>query len=327
MTADAARRQGAKGGRPRGSSARHSAVQDRRTALLRAAARLVAERGTDELSREAICAIAGMPPSDFDAVFAGRVDCLVAVFDDAADRCYARMRAAYGAVESWLDGIRGAHYALLSFLDENTGLARFMVVDSLAGEPAILARRQRLLAQLARALDCGRPAQAAGAQSAPFGADAVVGAVAAVIHGRLQEESVPCLRDLGGSLMAVLVLPYLGVDAARGELSRPAPRVLADEGAKQQSDQDAAASVGLRVTPRTLRVLRAIAINPGINNRQVAEVAGISGSSQASRMLARLLRLGLIVSEPKQAGSGRAWKLTSTGRWVFAEVGSGMGTD
>jgi hypothetical protein len=265
--------------------------------------------------------IAGLSPSVFDAVFAGRVDCLVALFDDVAERADERMRVACRAAESWLDGIRGAHYALLSFLDENPGLARFMVVDSLAGEPAILARRQRLLAQLAKALDHGRPAQARDVPSAPFGANAVVGAVVAIVHGRLQEDSVPCLRDLAGPLMAVLVLPYLGVDAARWELSHPAPRVSTAREAEQSVDQNAAAAVGLRVTPRTLEVLRTIATRPGMNNRQVAEAAGISGSSQASRMLARLQSLSLIVSEPASARPGRAWQLTSTGRRVFAEVG------
>jgi len=286
---------------------------------LRAASLLVAEEGADALTRERVCAIAGLPPAAFDAVFAGRVDCLVALFDDVAERALERMGAASRSADSWLGRIRAAHYALLTFLDENRGLARFVVVDALAGEPAVLARRQRVLAQLAGALDSGRPPEAPEAPPAPFGADAVVGAVAAIVHGRLQEESVPPLRDLAGPLMAVLVLPYLGVDAARGELSHPAPQAEPAEDLESQSDPTAA--VGLRMTPRTSSVLEAIARNPGMNNRQVAEAAGISGSAQASRMLARLRRKGLIVSKP--AGSAKAWQLTSTGRWVVAETCSG----
>jgi AcrR family transcriptional regulator/DNA-binding MarR family transcriptional regulator len=329
MAADAAKRQGAESGRKRGSSpasSRSAPEPDSRRTLLAAASRLVGERGAEAVTRESLSALAGVPPSTFDVVFAGRVDCLMAVFDDVSGRAFVQMRLAYGSSNSWLDGIRNALYALLSFLDENNGLARFLVVDSLSGEPAMLARRQRLLAGLARALDSGRPDQALDASAAPFGAEAVVGAVAAVIHGRLNERSGPPLRELGGALMAVLVLPYLGVDAARGEISRPVPRVPLG-GVERSADQSAVAAVGVRMTPRTLEVLRAISASPGMNNRQVAEAAGISSSAQASRLLARLRDLGLIVSKPARARSGRAWELTGTGRWLFAEVGPARHAD
>lgn len=327
MEVDAARRDGAGSGRAGGSSRSPARrlPEDSRSALLSAAARLVAQDGADAVTREGVCATAGLPPSIFDAVFAGRVDCLVAVFDATVDRAHERARVACSSAESWLDGIRCALYELLSFLEENAGMARFMVVESLSGEPAILARRQRLLAELAATLDFGRPPAPPDATPAPFGGNAVVGAVVAIVHARLQETCVPQLTDLGGPLMGVLVLPYLGVDAARDELSRPAPNVPLGVEGGESADQRAATAVGQRLTPKALAVLRAIAARPGMNNRQVAETVGISGSAQASRTLARLARLGLIMSGTARTRSGNAWQLTGTGRWLSAEIGSTSG--
>jgi AcrR family transcriptional regulator len=192
---------------------------DRRARLIAAAERIIDERGAADVTIDTVSAAARLSPSAFDAVFADRTDLLLAVFDEATDRAGSAMIAAYHAGDSWLDGVRAALSALLAFLDRTPGLARFLIVDSLGGELPMRARRGRVLDELARALDADRPASVADSSFAPFGTDAVVSAVAAILHGRLQEDPVPRLRDLGGSLTSVVVLPYLGVSAARAELS------------------------------------------------------------------------------------------------------------
>jgi len=209
---------------------------DNQTTLLHAAHRVLSEDGADAVSSERVCAVAGLPTTVFESVFADRTDCLIALFDAAADGAQARMSAAYRSAETWVDAVRAANFELLSLLDQNPRLARFMVLSLLSGGSPMLARRERLLGQLAWALEAGRPPHAADASSAPFGAEALVGAVVAIIHSRLQEEPAPSLLELGGSLMAVLVLPYLGVEAARHELSRPVPFVRAAHDAWQLSE-------------------------------------------------------------------------------------------
>jgi hypothetical protein len=87
-----------------------------------------------------------------------------------------------------------------------------------------------VLDELARALDANRPPAVEDSSSAPFGADAVVRTVAAILHGRLQEHPMPSLRNLCGPLTGVVVLPYFGVSAALREISLSEPRGEHDDG-------------------------------------------------------------------------------------------------
>lgn len=76
---------------------------------------------------------------------------------------------------------------------------------------------------------------------------------------------------------------------------------------------DEAADV--RSTYRTARVLSAIAANPGASNRAAAAAAGIEDEGQASKLLKRLERLGLIENMARDRGPGEAnaWRLTARG--------------
>jgi AcrR family transcriptional regulator len=154
------------------------------------------------------------------ATFADPADLVLAVFDDAVEQARAAMLAACGKSDTWVDAVRAALCALLAFFDRDPNRARLLVVSSFSGESAMRARRVRLLRELADALEAGRPGPPAASADPPFGTDAVVAAAAAILHARLLEEPVPPLSPLSASLMAWIVLPYLGVGAARGELAR-----------------------------------------------------------------------------------------------------------
>jgi hypothetical protein len=109
----------------------------------------------------------------------------------------------------------------LRFLDEDPSRARFMVVEALAGDPPMRKRRDQVVAEMAQEMDSRWPRTTDATLDAQSHAEAVVGAVAAVIHARLLEEPPPKLSPLGGTLMSVIVLPYLGTMAARDEMERP----------------------------------------------------------------------------------------------------------
>ncbi|HEV3047066.1 MAG TPA: hypothetical protein VGY13_06850 [Solirubrobacteraceae bacterium] len=147
---------------------------------------------------------------------------MLARFDDAVDRARTAMLVAGARAESWVDRVRAALFALLSFLDQDPDRARLLLLGSLAGDAQIRVRRARLLHELADALERGRPAPVADALGAPFGPDALVAGVASILQARVLEDPPPPLGQLGGSLMAMIVLPQLGVDAARAELVRGA---------------------------------------------------------------------------------------------------------
>lgn len=141
------------------------------------------------------------------------------VLDGMTAELRSRVIAANRGSRTWVDGIRAALLACLRFFDEDAARARLMVVDTLGGEPPVRARRERLLGDLARCLEEQRPKQSEEGEE-PSQAQAVIGAVAAVIHARLLEDPPGQLTPLGGILMSVIVMPYLGAGAARDELER-----------------------------------------------------------------------------------------------------------
>ncbi len=147
-------------------------------------------------------------------------------------RCGTRRRAGrarYAAQLRWRDAIRPALAELLRFLDEEPALGRLCVVHSLGAVRRSCAAAPRCRQLLWKVVDRGRSEGIASRTEPPaVVAEGVVGAVLTVIQTRLlaQDSEPPDERpaiELFGSLMSLIVLPYLGDGAARRELTRPAP--------------------------------------------------------------------------------------------------------
>jgi DNA-binding MarR family transcriptional regulator len=207
--------------------------------------------------------------------------------------------------------------ALLWFIDEDPGLARLCVVDALGGGTSVLSARARAIAALRDAIDLGRR-QGAGSNPPAVTAEGVVGAVLAVLHGRLLERSREPYIALHGSLMSMIVLPYLGDRAAAVELQSAPPRPSARTDRERSVAADPMAGLDMRLTYRTVRVLSAIRERPNASNREVADGAGIVDQGQISKLLTRLEGLGLIENVDRVQGKGapNEWRLTERGRRV-----------
>ncbi len=194
-----------------------------------------------------------------------------------------------------------------------------------------------MIAGLVSVLELGRTEGSAKLDPPALTAEAIVGGLLSVLHGRLAggadsetrtnhgrgraEES--SLLELAGPLMGMIVLPYLGPVAARKEIERPTP-VPTGTGPIVRSDplQD----LPMRFTYRTMRVLVSVAENPGSSNRTIGQSAGIGDQGQASKLLARLHKLDLIENrggDPTR-GEPNAWILTPTGQQVHDSI-AGLG--
>lgn len=312
--------------RERPAGRRSKAILDQRRAeILSVAERLFERDGADSFSIAEVCAAAGIDKRGVAELFGDTAGMLAALFQQIVSRLGAKMAEVYAGQEVWVDAIRAALLELLAFVDENPQLAQFLIVRSLQGNSAMLASRQEALVAIAQTIDRDGPHVSAG-PSPPFGAEAVVAAAAAVLHGRLLEDPVPPVRELTGALMAVIVMPYLDASAARQELSRPLPPPRALRSAQSASWQQpgVARSGGMRLTDRTTQVLRAIAMFPGTSNTAIAANVGIADQGQISRMLARLRRLRLIEDRPSQSAgrTSKAWRLTAAGAKLLDDLRS-----
>jgi hypothetical protein len=270
----------------------------------------------------------GVSEREFHRIFATVEECYRAAFDEGLSRLSRAIDEARAQEDAWLERVRSGLVALLGLFDDEPSLARLLVVDTPLGAAVTFQCRQRLHEMLAVLLapgagveyrDADRSVQSPTAP-ATLGNEPVVGGVFSVIRTTLLEDDDRRLVELAPSLMAFIVAPYLGQAAAQAELAgRPSRtgREQADdpEVARAQAIRRAA-ELPVRATHRTRLVLSAIARAPYSNNREVAQAAGLVDEGQASKLLARLERQGVIenVGLGSARGEPNAWLLTASGR-------------
>jgi AcrR family transcriptional regulator len=301
-------------GLPRGQ-----VTEIQRGRMLAAAVEAVEEVGYAHMTVAQVIGRARVSRKTFYDVFADREDCFLAAFDQAIDHAGALAKEAYDQESGWRDGIRAGLARLLMLMDDEPGLARVCVVEALAAGPAVLERRAQVLEELAAVIDRGRALTSTTNQLPDVTAEGIVGAIFAVVHTRLLEGGKEPLTDLLGSLMSMVVLPYLGARAASNELSRPP---LERHGETRRSTltraKDPLEGLNMRLTHRTVRVLMVIAERPGASNREIAEGSGIVEQGQISKLLTRLARLKLVenTGDGQERGASNAWHLTPRGAQV-----------
>jgi AcrR family transcriptional regulator len=324
----------------RGRLGRERVSEIQRARMLSAMVEVVAERGAGNATVAHVVARSGVSRRTFYELFDDREDCFLAAFDDAVEKLAALVVPAYERENAWREKIRAGLIALLELLDYDRGTGRLVIVETLGAGPRALERRGRVLAQVIARVDGGRREAKKGDGPPPLTAEGVVGAVLAVIHARMVARMHPVtaspgagegntvrLTELANTLMAMIVLPYLGPAAARRELARPLP--AARYTSRRSAPANPLHELEMRLTYRTVRVLMAVAANPGSSNRVVGSGSGISDQGQISKLLARLHGLGLV--ENTGAGPARgepnAWTLTAEGWDVHAAIAQQAGSD
>jgi AcrR family transcriptional regulator/DNA-binding MarR family transcriptional regulator len=282
--------------------------------MLSAAVELVEEVGYSRMTVAQVIGRAGVSRKTFYDFFADREDCFLAAFEQAITHARFRASERYELEPGWREAIRSALATVLLFIDEEPALARLCIVEALGAGERVLDRRSRLLAELADVVDRGRLATSATRHPPEITAEAVVGAVFAVLHTHVLEGRKESATDLLGPLMSVIVLPYLGAGPAGRELNRP-PIARAWRARGPARGKDPLDGLNVRLTYRTVRVLMALAEHPGASNRETAAGSGIVDPGQISKLLTRLSRLNLIenLCDGQQKGAANAWHLTAYG--------------
>lgn len=312
---------------PKKGARRHGvAVSEiQRARILTAATVAVEEEGYAVLTVTKIVERARISRKTFYEIFDDVEDCFLAVFDLTLSRAREAIDVAYRSEQSWRGGMRAGVLAMLMLLDEEPGLARVCVVEAFAGGQPVLERRAEVLAELAHAIDLGRALSGVDHQPEAMTGLAVAGGIAELLHAQLLRDDGSSATRLHGTIMSMIVMPYLGRSAAREESKLPRPRAALavsrpaeEEMVKEAKEVNPLAGMNIRLTYRTVRVLIAISELPGASNRQVAMEAGIVDQGQISKLLRRLESLGLVentgMGQPR--GVSNAWYLTALGARV-----------
>jgi AcrR family transcriptional regulator len=344
---------------PRLRAGRHSLPRKQveeiqRARLLGAMVEVVAEDGFRGASVSRVVARAGISRRTFYELFASREECFLAALEHGVARIAAQVGEVYAREDSWREGVRMALATLLAYLDAEPDIARACVVEALGAGPAVLARRARVLQELADALEAGAPTSSGAGEPPLLTAETIVGAGFSVVHTRLSlrdpavladrarakgartrrastgaqatatadNEATAPLSELLGRLMALIVLPYLGPIAAGEELVRPPPK-LPDRPVSVRAggaNGKVLERLNTRLTYRTVRCLLFVSEHPGSSNREIATGTEIADEGQASKLLMRLAGLDLLAKRSPGPGKPNAWCLTDYGEQVLQAV-------
>ncbi|HTZ63357.1 MAG TPA: hypothetical protein VMB51_04580 [Solirubrobacteraceae bacterium] len=292
----------------------------------------------------------GISEKEFRKIFVDADDCYRAAYSEGLARLSKTVADAARREINWLERVRAGLVAMLGFFDDEPSWARLLLLDTPATKAVVFGHRRALHGVVTGLLAMGRDEGRATDASASLPAltdELIAGGVLSVIRTSLLEGDTGKLVELAPSLMAFIVAPYLGQAAAQGELqgvsspfapaSAPTPRTASLPVAVSASTPSSAsarahaisraAELPIRVTRRTTLVLQAIAHTPYLNNREIAHVAGIADEGQASKLLARLERKGVIenVGVGAARGEPNAWLLTSSGRRTVELLAGGPG--
>lgn len=313
--------------------ARGHVTEIQRARMIAAMIDVVSERGRANATVAHVVARSGVSRRTFYEVFEDFEDCFLAALDHSIARASEYVLGDYDPAKKWRNRIGVALVGLLEFLEDEPAMGRLCVIETLGAGRRVNERRSRVLDALIGAIDEGRSESRSAAALPPLTSEGVVGGILSVLHARLLPRSGTlhggghpkgaqqaggrrgALLELTGSLMGMVVLPYLGPAAAQREASRPAPehRVRA-----RPASGDPLRDLEMRLTYRTVRVLLSIAASPGASNRNVGAASGIEDQGQISKLLSRLEKLGLIENggAGQVRGAPNAWMLTKRGAEV-----------
>lgn len=275
---------------------------------------VVSERGRANATVAHVVARSGVSRRTFYEVFDDFESCFLAALDQAIARACEYVLDGYSPREKWQTRIRTALLGLLEFLEDEPAMGRLCVVETLGAGVRVHERRERIVNAAIAVVDEGRAQSRVGATLPALTAEGIVGGVLSVLHARLLAPpgEGDSLLELTGTLMGMIVLPYLGSASAKKESSRPVPERRSRPSAPAG---DPLRGLDMRLTYRTVRVLLAIAAKQGMSNREIGAAAGIVDQGQISKLLNRLERLGLVENSGpgRVRGASNAWSLTSKG--------------
>ena len=206
-----------------------------RSRMLAAALEAVEEVGYARMTVAQVIGRAKVSRKTFYDVFADREDCFLAALEQAVSQVGKLVREAY---DGGAHGATACAPASPSCSCSSTRSLRWRgCVSSRRSAPGRACSNavRELLEELAEVVDRGRFVTNAVREPPEVAAEGVVGAVFAVLHTRALEDGGERFAELLGSLMNIVVLPYLGARAASRELSRPAPEPRRGEDACARS--------------------------------------------------------------------------------------------
>jgi AcrR family transcriptional regulator len=189
----------------------------------RAVVQVVASHGYEAATLEMVLERASIGRAGFERHYASLDDCVRSEFEEMVQIFVDRVTAAYQSQDAWADGLRALGYEILDAIDEDRERARFFTVEVLSAGEGLQPQKAMILQGIIDLVDLGRQELPDPASMSRSTAEVVVGSAYETIVKKLQRGGPRQGEEILRELMYIVVLPYLGTEAAVRELEMPRP--------------------------------------------------------------------------------------------------------
>jgi AcrR family transcriptional regulator len=197
-------------------------VANQRDRILDAVAVVVSLAGYAAMSVEDIVVTAGVSRRTFYDHFKSKEDAFLAAYDAVAGQLVARVRAAFEAAPDFAAGVRDCLSVFLTFVASEPRFAEMCIVEAMSAGPEAVGRRNAAMQAFTALIESGAGTLGADRPRPPeLTAEMLVGGIFDVIYTRVVRGETEELPALAPDLAYLVMVPYLGEEAARREASGP----------------------------------------------------------------------------------------------------------
>jgi AcrR family transcriptional regulator len=195
---------------------REQVEHHQRERLIAGLAAAVAEKGYAAATLTDIVRHAKVSRRVFYANFESKEQCFLAAFEVVVEHLHELVAEAVEDVDGWPCQTIAATRAVLAFLAAEPDLARLCLVESRGAGPAVTARFNEAVGELAPLLAQGRAERPEGERLPDSTEDSTIGSLVSLVHRKVAAGEAAQLPDLLPDCAKLALLPYLGpVEAAR----------------------------------------------------------------------------------------------------------------
>ncbi|MEX0973516.1 MAG: TetR/AcrR family transcriptional regulator [Solirubrobacterales bacterium] len=189
---------------------REQVAHHQRERLIAGLAAAVAEKGYAAVTLSDVVRHAKVSRRVFYANFESKEQCFLAAFEVVVDHLRELAGAAVEPVDGWPARAIAATRATLAFLAGEPDLARLVLVESRAAGPAVTARFNAALGELAPLLRQGRAERPEAARLPASTEDSTIGSLVSLAQRKVAAGEAARLEDLLPDCAELILLPYLG---------------------------------------------------------------------------------------------------------------------
>jgi AcrR family transcriptional regulator len=189
---------------------REQVAHHQRERLIAGLAAAVAEKGYAAVTLADVVRHAKVSRRVFYANFESKEQCFLAAFEVVVAHLHELVAEAVGGVEGWPQQAIAATRATLSFLSSEPDLARLCLVESRGAGPAVTARFNEAVGEMAPLLRQGRAERPEGERLPASTEDSTIGSLVSLAHRKVAAGEAQQLEDLVPDCAELALLPYLG---------------------------------------------------------------------------------------------------------------------